>query len=107
MLGAWPCAQIRPAFSHQFEGQRWSQTVDLGQVDPENAEERGTYIERWCAHLLCLRPDAGQLAGVMVLIGGQGVQHGFKVTITLQHLGLIKVVEVQCVTLLSARFTAT
>ena len=95
MLSTQPCAQIGSAFSNQLEGQGRSKPVDLCQVEPKNTKECSADIERRRANLLCLGPGFGQLAGVMLLFGGQNIQHGFKVAITFKHLGLIEVVEVQ------------
>ena len=69
--------------------------MDLGQVEPRYAKERCAHIKRGSADLPGLRADPGQIAGIMILIGGQGLSHRLKIAATFQHPGLIEVVKVQ------------
>jgi hypothetical protein len=69
--------------------------VYLGQIDAENAKKSSAYIERGRVYLFSLCAHPGQSAEVVILIGCQCIQHCFEIAIALQHLCLIKIVEVQ------------
>ena len=95
MLRTWPCSQIGATLPNQFKREGWSHSVYLGQIDAENAKKSSAYIERGRVYLFSLCAYPGQSAEVVILIGCQCIQHCFEIAIALQHLCLIKIVEVQ------------
>lgn len=67
--------------------------MDLIQINAENTEQCSPYIERRRVDLLFLGAWSRQLAGVMFRICAQCRKRRLKMTITFQHLALIKVVK--------------
>lgn len=87
--------QVRAAFGHQLQSQRWTEPVDLRQVSAQHPVKRGPHIEGRCIVLLALDPCLGQWGQILVGLDRQRPYRSLQPAVARLDLCLVEVVKLQ------------